>query len=421
MALVNVLFYWDGTEWQPLQPLDLPFTLADDSVTTVQIQDNAVTAAKIAANAVGSSELADDAVDTAAIQNGAVTDAKITGPLSAVARVGVRKNSTGSTFERRRLNLIEGSNVTLTVADDSGSEEVDVTIAAAGGSGAVATDAIWDAKGDLAVGSGADAADNLTVGSNDQVLVADSAQTLGVKWAAVPGLSGYVPLATIDAKGDLLVGSANDALDNLTVGTNGYVLTADSGETLGVKWAAAGVSTGGTQKLYDFTITGSDQAAIDTQVDDGGNGAAALPTSFTVLEIWAICRTDDAGASASVDLIFNNDTGGNYYTQRISVVSGTSAASAAVAQTQIRRTLHGSGGSASFASMLKATIPGYAGTTFYKVGDLIAATNDATAGNNQLESLAITYASTSAITRVKVAAISTAKLKVGSRLMIFAR
>ncbi len=53
--------------------------------------------------------------------------------LDTNARVGVRKNSTGSTFTRRRLNLIEGSNVTLTVADDSGDEEVDVTIAASSG------------------------------------------------------------------------------------------------------------------------------------------------------------------------------------------------------------------------------------------------------------------------------------------------
>lgn len=78
-------------------------------------------------------ELADDAVDTAAIQDGAVTDAKVTGPLSANARVGVRKNSAGSTFTRRRVNLIEGTNVTLTVADDSNNEEVDVTISATGG------------------------------------------------------------------------------------------------------------------------------------------------------------------------------------------------------------------------------------------------------------------------------------------------
>ncbi len=39
----------------------------------------------------------------------------------------IRKNSTGSEFNRRRLNLIEGTNTTLTVADDAGNNEVDVT------------------------------------------------------------------------------------------------------------------------------------------------------------------------------------------------------------------------------------------------------------------------------------------------------
>jgi hypothetical protein len=51
------------------------------------------------------------------------------------ARVTVRKNTGADVGTRRRVNLIEGSNVTLTVADDAGSEEVDVTIAAASGSG----------------------------------------------------------------------------------------------------------------------------------------------------------------------------------------------------------------------------------------------------------------------------------------------
>jgi hypothetical protein len=53
----------------------------------------------------------------------------------------VRKNSAGSVFSRRRLNLIEGSNVTLTVADDAGDDEVDVTIAASvSGSGLTVED-----------------------------------------------------------------------------------------------------------------------------------------------------------------------------------------------------------------------------------------------------------------------------------------
>jgi hypothetical protein len=108
--------------------------------------------------------------------------------LDAIARVGVRKNSAGSTFSRRRVNLIEGSNVTITVADDSTDEEVDVTIAATGGGGgSVATDTIFDAKGDLPVGTGSDTAAKLTVGSNDTIPIADSSQSTGIRWGSIDG------------------------------------------------------------------------------------------------------------------------------------------------------------------------------------------------------------------------------------------
>ena len=59
----------------------------------------------------------------------------LSGNLDAVAKVTVRKNTGVDTGSRRRLNFIEGSNVTLTVADDPTNEEVDVTIASSGGSG----------------------------------------------------------------------------------------------------------------------------------------------------------------------------------------------------------------------------------------------------------------------------------------------
>ena len=48
-----------------------------------------------------------------------------------------------------------------------------------------------------------------------------------------------VPKSLVDAKGDLLVGTANDTLARLPVGANGTVLTADSAEAGGMKWAAA--------------------------------------------------------------------------------------------------------------------------------------------------------------------------------------
>jgi hypothetical protein len=55
----------------------------------------------------------------------------------------------------------------------------------------------------------------------------------------------------------LLVGTAADTVTNLGVGTNGHVLTADSAETSGVKWAAA--SAGGL--VY---ITGASFSAVSS-------------------------------------------------------------------------------------------------------------------------------------------------------------
>jgi hypothetical protein len=47
----------------------------------------------------------------------------------------------------------------------------------------------------------------------------------------------YVQDVMVNAKGDLIVGTGDNAVNNLPVGTNGQRLTADSTQTLGVKWA----------------------------------------------------------------------------------------------------------------------------------------------------------------------------------------
>lgn len=62
-------------------------------------------------------------------------------------------------------------------------------------SSAVIAPTIVDAKGDLIVASGADTVARLAVGSNNQVLTADSAATNGVKWASVASDS-YTTIAS---------------------------------------------------------------------------------------------------------------------------------------------------------------------------------------------------------------------------------
>lgn len=91
------------------------------------------------------------------------------------------------------------------------------------GSGAVVT-----TKGDI---FGYDTANKrIPVGANDQVLTADSTQSLGLKWATPA--AGSSPLTT---KGDLYGYDTDNA--RLPVGTNGQALVADSSQALGVKWA----------------------------------------------------------------------------------------------------------------------------------------------------------------------------------------
>ena len=67
----------------------------------------------------------------------------LTGAYDINARVGVRKNSGSTLGLRRALNFIEGSGVTISISDDSGNEEVDITI---GGGATTGMISMWGAS-----------------------------------------------------------------------------------------------------------------------------------------------------------------------------------------------------------------------------------------------------------------------------------
>lgn len=89
---------------------------------------------------------------------------------------------------------------------------------------------------------------------------------------------GVVQKDIVDAKGDLVVATGSDAVARLAVGSNNYVLTADSSEATGLKWAAATsgtvtavtgtapiVSTGGATPAISVT-TNHDQLILNNQI-----------------------------------------------------------------------------------------------------------------------------------------------------------
>lgn len=72
-------------------------------------------------------------------------------------------------------------------------------------------------------------------------------------------LDAKVAKSIYSAKGSIAIASAASTPADLTVGTNGHVLTADSGETTGVKWQAVAVSPIAVlSKTGTYTATTSD-------------------------------------------------------------------------------------------------------------------------------------------------------------------
>jgi hypothetical protein len=107
---------------------------------------------------------------------------------------------------------------------------------------------LGDAKGDLIIFTANDTPARLAVGANNTVLFADSAQATGAKWA----LETAVDLMA--AKGDLLVGTGIDQLAKIVVGSNGQELIADSSQAAGVRWGAPTLTIQENRMAADVTM-----------------------------------------------------------------------------------------------------------------------------------------------------------------------
>lgn len=209
-----------------------------------------------------------------------------------------------------------------------------------------------------------------------------------------------------DAKGDLIAASAADTAARLAVGADGTVLTAASGQATGLSWG----SGGGLTALFDSTL-GSDQAAIDT----GANGIAQ--TKDHLLFVLYL-RTTQAAVLSSALLTFNNDTGANYGTQRITCINTTVTGGINLAGSNVAFSVHGASAQANAFVTATFIVPCYRQTAGLKMFCMDIAGIEDTAADTFTELRGGQWRSTAAISRAAVTAGS-GNLLAGSRMTIY--
>ena len=102
---------------------------------------------------------------TAEVKPTSITDAHLAAGAVTMAKIAQSGATTGQVIKWNGSAWAPGT-------DNTGG----------GGGGDVATDLIWDAKGDLAVGTGADAAARLAVGTDGMQVFADASTSTGLRW-----------------------------------------------------------------------------------------------------------------------------------------------------------------------------------------------------------------------------------------------
>ena len=119
-----------------------------------------------------------------------------------------------------------------------------------------ATDLVTDLPADFEVFGQAVATSmaDLLGGTTDQVLAKNSNTDMDFKWVTSDDANA-IQNTIVDAKGDLIGATAADTPARLAVGTNGQVLTADSTAATGLAWATA--TSGGMTLLATHTLSGA--------------------------------------------------------------------------------------------------------------------------------------------------------------------
>ena len=124
----------------------------------------------------------------------------------------------------------------------------------------------------------------------------DAVQTYsGSAWVGFDD-SNAIQNSIVDAKGDIVAASGNDTPARLAVGANDTVLTADSAQATGLKWATP--STGGMTLISTTTLTGASVTL------------SSIPQTYNALKIY-VRNFKPANDGEVLDMRMNGDSTAN--------------------------------------------------------------------------------------------------------------
>jgi hypothetical protein len=184
---------------------------------------------------------------------------------------------------------------------------------------------------------------DLKGGTTGQVLSKASNTDLDYTWVTQDDANA-IQNSIIDAKGDIIGASADNTPARLPIGSNGYVLTADSAETLGIKWAAVAAPAAG----LTFLASSSPSAAASLTMD-----SVFSSTYRNYLLVGSFTGSADAGVQIRFRTGGTDNTNTSYsYTVLFNNTSSVSGTGGATGQTEGKFTNSGSSGTSVFSSTI---------------------------------------------------------------------